>query len=90
MTRDDKSPAERTLIARIAAGERWGRTIDRTAATEPARKAFRDRFLTQVPPEVTDPQKRAEMAEHLRRAWYSKLALKSAQARRERKGGRAA
>lgn len=90
MTRDDKSPSERTLIARIAAGERWGREIDRTAATEPARRAFKDRFLAQVPAEVTDPQRRAEMAEHLRRAYYSRLALKSAQARRARKGDKAA
>ncbi|WP_328850267.1 hypothetical protein OG994_16675 [Micromonospora globbae] len=90
MTRDDKSPAERSLIARIAAAERWGRTVDRTAATEPARRAFRDRFEAQVPAEVTDPQRRAEMAEHLRRAWYQRLALKSAQARRARKNGEAA
>ncbi|MFF0876626.1 hypothetical protein [Micromonospora aurantiaca (nom. illeg.)] len=86
MTRDDTSPTERILIARIAAAERWGRTVDRTAATEPARKAFRDRFEAQVPPEVTDPDRRAEMAEHLRRAFYQRLALKSAQARRNRKG----
>lgn len=90
MSRDDKSPAERSLIARIAAHERWGRETDRTAATSAARQAFRDRFLAQVPPEVTDPQRRTEMAEHLRRAWYQRLALKSAQARRSRKGDKAA
>lgn len=86
------NPADRSLIASIASEVSWSRTPDRTARTEAARKAFADRFETQVPPEVTDPATRALAAENLRRAFYKGLALKSAQARRakaaERRGPR--
>jgi len=76
------TPAGRALRARIAANESWGRTADRSARTAPARKALVDRFEAQVPPEITDPIARARAAENLRRAFYQRLALKSAAARR--------
>jgi len=74
------TPAERSLRAQIAAHESWGRTSDRTARTANARRAFSDRFLAEAD---GDPNR----AESLRRAYFARLALKSAQARRRRRGG---
>lgn len=75
----------RAMRARIAAHESWARTVDRTTRTAAARKAADDRFLAQVPPEVTDPQARREAAESLRKAYYARLAYKSAQARKRKR-----
>lgn len=78
------SPSERTLIARIAATERWSREPDRAAATAKARQAFRDRFEKQVDPDgVLEPAERAQRAESARKAFYTRLALRSAQSRRK-------
>jgi len=79
----ESTPELRTLQSRLAAHESWGRTTDRTARTANARKAFIDKFLTEA---GGDPKR----AEHLRKAFYARLALKSAQARRRRSGGDAA
>jgi hypothetical protein len=80
------TPAERSLRARIAAHESWARTDDRTARTEPARKAALDRFERQVDPVgKLNPAERARRAEHAMRAHMTRIALKSAQARRRRK-----
>ena len=76
------SPELRTLRARIAAHESWAQTKDRAARTANARNAFEDRFLTEAD---GDPQRAAS----LRKAYFARLALKSAQARR-RPGGDAA
>jgi len=69
------APSERQLAARIAAHEGWALTEDRTARTAPGRAAFAAKFLAEA---GGDPIR----AEHLRRAHYLRLALKSAQARR--------
>ncbi|MGV0795640.1 hypothetical protein ABQF26_01645 [Mycolicibacterium elephantis] len=69
------SSAERSLIARKGAHKSWSQTLDRTARTSAARKAFEDRFLRQAD---GDPVR----AEHLRKAYFADLALKSARARR--------
>lgn len=80
-----QDPSDRALIARIAAHEKWARTTDPAAATAAARKAFADRFERQVDPDgVLAPADRAVRAEHARRAYFARLALKSAQARRAR------
>lgn len=78
----ESTPELRTLQARIAAHESWGRTPDRTARTANARRAFEDKFLEDA---GGDPKR----AQSLRRAYYARLALKSAQARRRRSGGAA-
>jgi hypothetical protein len=79
------------LIASLAAHVKWAKCEDRTAATAAARKAFADRFETLVDPDgALDPAERALRAENARKAHYRKLALKSAQVRRARKGGAAA
>lgn len=88
-----RHPTERALIASIAGNQSWANTPDRAARTEAPRKAFLDRFEEQVDSSITEPAARAAAAENLRRAYYKRLALKSAQARRAKKtagGGRAA
>lgn len=73
------------LIARLAAHSKWANTNDPRAATEPARKAFLDRFEREVDPDgILPPHERVRRAGHARRAYFTRLALKSAQARRRR------
>lgn len=60
----------------------WANTKDRTARTAPARRALEQKFLDQA---GGDPKR----AESLRKAYYTRLALKSAQARRARRDGAA-
>lgn len=67
--------AERRLHASIAAHESWANTRDRTARTAPARRALEEKFLKEAD---GDPVR----AEHLRKAHFQRLALKSARARR--------
>ena len=69
------SPAERKLISSIGAHTSWANTTDRSARTAPARAARDAKFLEAA---GGDPV----MAEHLRKAHFQRLALKSAQARR--------
>jgi hypothetical protein len=82
------TPGERKLVGQIGSNESWARTTDRAARTAPARRAALDRFEREVDPngELT-PAERAKRAEFARRAYFQRLALKSAQARRRRGGG---
>lgn len=69
----------------IAAHESWAKTVDRTARTQPARNALRDRIAAEVDPEgLMDPVTKAKAVESAIRAHYQRLALKSA-ASRQRK-----
>lgn len=70
------STAERKLAASIAAHESWAQTPDRTARTAAARAAMDQKFLDAAD---GDPVR----AEHLRKAHFARLALKSAQSRRK-------
>ncbi len=74
---------ERSLIGRIGAHASWAATEDRSARTAPARQAMLDRFEREVDPngELT-PKERARRAESARKAYFSRLALKSVQSRR--------
>ncbi len=77
-------PVSRSLIAQIAAHESWARTPDRAARTANARKAQLDRFEREVDPDgILPPAERALRAASARKAYYLRLALKSAQARRK-------
>lgn len=50
-----------------------------------------DKFEREVDPDgVLAPAERARRAAHARKAYFARLALKSAQARRRRRGGDAA
>jgi hypothetical protein len=66
-----KSPEERSLVSRIGAYEKWANTTDRSAATQAARRAFDKRFEQYPDPDAA------------RKAYFARLALKSAQARRK-------
>lgn len=78
-----KSSADRSLIGSIAAHESWANTTDRTSRTAPARAALEQKFLDQA---GGDPVR----AEHLKKAHFKRLALKSAQSRRKAKEATAA
>jgi hypothetical protein len=75
------------LLSTLANHEKWAAVEDRAAATAPARQAFRDRFFIEARERFGDlpADELAFRAEHLRKAFYLRLALKSAQARRARK-----
>jgi hypothetical protein len=85
----DLSPSERTLRARVAAHVQWSREPDPTARTANGRAAFLARFEAEVDPDGTlTPEERHRRAEHARRAYFTRLALASAKARRARREGR--
>lgn len=72
-----------TLRARLAAHTKWA-THDAVEGTSAARAAFMSSFERQVDPDgVLDPDERARRAAHARKAHFTRLALKSAQARRK-------
>ena len=59
--------------------------VDPREHTEPARRAFMARFEDQVDPDrVLSAAERARRAEHAKKAYFTRLALKSAQARRRK------
>ena len=79
------TPGERRLTASLASNASWAKTSDRTARTAAARRAFDERFEREVDPDgVLAPAERAKRAGNARKAYYQRLALKSAQARRRR------
>jgi hypothetical protein len=75
-------PTDRTNWGRIGAHVSWANTPDRTARTAPARAALEQKFLDRADGD-------AVRAEHLRKAYFARLALKSAEARRARRAGAA-
>lgn len=81
-----RTPEERTLSAQIAAAERWGRTQDRTAATEPARRGLRAKFEREVDPDgalaASDPAELERRVDSLMRAHMLRMSLKARSARR--------
>jgi hypothetical protein len=78
LSKDNSTSSERTTIGRIAANTRWGNTLDRSAATAPARSALEQKFLDQAD---GDPVRAASV----RKAYYARLNLASVKARRARK-----
>ena len=78
----DTSPETSTaasMLGRLGAYSKWAQCEDRTAATEPARRGLEQKFLDDAD---GDPVR----AESLRRAYFVRMALRSAQVRRARKG----
>jgi hypothetical protein len=82
---------DNSLLSSRANDLRWAAVDDRPAATEPARQALRDRFLTEARERFGDlpADELAWRAERLRRAFYKDLALKSARSRRAKRTSRA-
>ncbi len=82
------TPEERTQRARLAAQVRWSRH-DPVAGTEPARRGFNEKFIDEVDPDRILPEaERVRRAESARKAFYTRLAYRSAVSRR--RGGDAA
>lgn len=86
------TPDRFASAGRLGALVRWGNTVDRAAATEPARRALADRWIREVREEHPDLDDQAVqlMAEARKKAHYTRLAHKSAAARRARMSRRAA
>jgi hypothetical protein len=76
------SRSELSLAGKIGAHKSWANTQDRPERTAKGRRAFENKFLIEA---GGDPKR----AESLRKAYFARLALKSAQARRRRAGGAA-
>src|SRR6266542_6670920 len=78
------SPAERTLRARLAAHTMHAKH-DARKTTANGRAAFLARFEAEVDPEgVLPPEERRRRAEHARSAYFKRLALAAANARRHK------
>lgn len=78
---------QRSHRARIAAHVLHG-SRDSVKHTEPARKAFLERFEREADPEGILPEaERKRRAEHLRKAHMYRLALESSKARAKAAGG---
>lgn len=72
-----------SLQHQIAALESWAKTPDRAARTRAARQGLEAKFEREVDPDgVMSPADRAKAVANLRTAYYRRLALKSAEARR--------
>lgn len=81
-----KAPMNRRARASIAAHESWAKTDDWSARTAPARRAMLSRFEAEVDPDgKLPPEERAKRAEQARKAYFKRLALKSAEVRRRKK-----
>jgi hypothetical protein len=79
VSRDDKPPTPDSVAVmrgRIGGHTSWANTLDRSARTAPARAALEAKFLTEAD---GDPIR----AESLRKAYYARMAMKSAMARRK-------
>jgi len=79
------SDSDRTLRSRIGAHAKWARVSDRTAATAPGRLAATTGLDTKLAAaygiDPTHPDYVVRLT-HARSAYFARLALKSAQARR--------
>ncbi len=77
--------SDRALRARLAAHVSWANASDWSARTAPAGAGLLTRFEREVDPDgILPPAERAKRAESARKAYYTRLALRSAQARRHR------
>lgn len=83
------TPEQRSLRASIAGNSRWSQE-DPKEGTQPARKAFEQRFLDQVDPlRVLPEAERKRRANAALRAHMQRLALRSSKVRAARKAGAA-
>ncbi|GAA1382907.1 hypothetical protein GCM10009613_11550 [Pseudonocardia kongjuensis] len=76
-------PSNGSTEASMLAHLSWAKTRDRAARTAPARRGLEARFEREVDPELTmSPDDRAKAVESYRKAYFRRLALASAEARR--------
>lgn len=83
------SPLEASMRGRIGAHTKWATAPDRSAATEPARRAAATALDARLAEEFhldSGAPDFGDRLEHARRAHFARLALKSATARRRKAG----
>jgi hypothetical protein len=81
---DPLTPSERSQRSRLAAHVLHSK-YDSKELTQPARDKFNLRFLDEVDPDrVLPEEERQRRGEQARKTYFTRLALKSAQARRKR------
>lgn len=81
------TPQQAALRGRIGAYALHA-THDPKETTKKAREAFDSRFEREVDPDnVLPPDERARRAKYARKAYFTKMAYASAEARRNKKGG---
>jgi hypothetical protein len=81
---------ERHLRAKLGAETSWANTTDRTARTAPGARAAEARFHTkarEMHPDASE-QHIAKVAENLRRAHFTRMALAAAASRRRKKAAK--
>lgn len=78
---------QRQERGRLGANTKWANCTDRTAATQPARDAFFQRFIDKVPVTITEPESRIKAAEALMKEHYRRLGAASAERRRAKATG---
>lgn len=79
------TPEERSMRARMASYASWANCHDPAERTRKARDSFMQRFLREVDPEGKLPtEERLRRAEAAKKAYFSRLAYRSARARRKR------
>lgn len=82
---DSMNREQRALAGRFGAHKSWANTTDPAARTAPARAAgpgSLDRWEREVDPDgVLDPAERHRRAESARKAYYTRLALRSSRSR---------
>jgi hypothetical protein len=84
-SRQERSPAERSLQARMAAHLMHAQNDSRVTSA-PGRAAFLARFEREVDPDGTlDSEERARRAEQARSAYFARLSLAAAKARRTKR-----
>ena len=84
-SRLDSGASDRSLRAKIAAHARWAQS-DPDEASRAARRRIEARFLAEADPAgVLSASERARRADHLKKAYFTGLARKSARVRRENK-----
>jgi hypothetical protein len=83
--------SERSLRASLASDTSWRNTIDRTARSQPGRDAMSAKIEAETIAAIGEsnwakltPAEQAKRIENARRAYFKRLALKSAIARRRR------
>lgn len=80
-----KRPTNRSLAARIAAAERWGRVKDRSAETLPARTGLLSKFAREADPNgELAPQELERRVASLMQAHMLRMSLAAKRARQER------
>jgi hypothetical protein len=80
---ESMTPEQRALRARLASHSSWAQTANRRARTKPGSQALLAKLAAEVDPDgLMSPEDRAKAVENAKSAYFSRLALKAAAARK--------